>query len=449
MDDQTNEKRSRAASGESSVYYGADGYWHGRVTVGQQDDGSSDRRHIRRKADERGADDDRTKAAVEKAVRKIEQERDYGRIRKAGQIPTVEAWLAEWLEIVRPTLKYKAYTAYKTAVGRHLTPGLGKWRVTKVEPHHLEKLYAKLLKSKLKPGTVHQVHRTARTAFGEAERRGIITKNPAALAKPPRVDEEEIEPFEVEEIQRLIKTSLERRNGVRFVLALALGTRQGETIGLKWGRLNDRTKLLTIAKQLQRQTWEHGCDDPNKCGDKYHKRKPCPDGCKRHKRKPCPPPCSPNCTDHARWCAKRQGGGLVEVEVKSRAGRRGIVLPDPLYKLLEQHREQQKAERERAAELWEEGGWMFAQPNGRPLDPRRDYDEWLALLADAGVRTARLHDARHTAATVLLLLEVPERAVMELMGWSHSSMAKRYQHVTAALRATIAKRVGGFLWGED
>jgi integrase len=75
--------------------------------------------------------------------------------------------------------------------------------------------------------------------------------------------------------------------------------------------------------------------------------------------------------------------------------------------------------------------------------------EWKALLADAGVRDARLHDARHTAATVLLLLEVPERAVMEFMGWSNSGMTKRYQHVTAVLRGNIAKRLDGFLWKDD
>jgi integrase len=110
------------------------------------------------------------------------------------------------------------------------------------------------------------------------------------------------------------------------------------------------------------------------------------------------------------------------------------------------HKAAQERERERAADLWEDGGWMFAQPNGRPLDPRRDLAEWKALLADAEVRDARLHDARHTAATVLLLLEVPERAVMEFMGWSNTTMTKRYQHVTAVLRASIAKRLDGFLW---
>ena len=52
-----------------------------------------------------------------------------------------------------------------------------------------------------------------------------------------------------------------------------------------------------------------------------------------------------------------------------------------------------------------------------------------------------------TAATVLLLLGVPDRAVMDFMGWSQTSMTKRYQHVTAVIRDDIARRLDGFLWG--
>jgi len=140
---------------------------------------------------------------------------------------------------------------------------------------------------------------------------------------------------------------------------------------------------------------------------------------------------------------------LVEADVKSRAGRRGIVVPDQLYELLMQHRGAQARERDHAGSVWQEGGWMFTQPNGRPLDPRRDLQDWKDLLSEAGVRDARLHDARHTAATVLLLLGVPERAVMDFMGWSNSAMAKRYQHVTAVLRQDVAHRLDGFLWKGD
>jgi integrase len=79
----------------------------------------------------------------------------------------------------------------------------------------------------------------------------------------------------------------------------------------------------------------------------------------------------------------------------------------------------------------------------------RDYTEWKRLLKAAQLRDGRLHDARHTAATVLLILGVPERAVMGIMGWSDSGMAKRYQHLTAQIRHDIAKQVGGLLWEPD
>ena len=89
---------------------------------------------------------------------------------------------------------------------------------------------------------------------------------------------------------------------------------------------------------------------------------------------------------------------------------------------------------------------MFTQPNGKPVDPRRDQYEWKALLAEAGVREARLHDGRHTAATTLLLLGVRERAVMDVMGWSNAAMVKRYAHVTARLRRDIADRLNTYFW---
>ena len=438
---------TRAPNGASTIYYSEyDGCWHGRVTVGVKDDGSPDRRHVKRKAT--GEDDKKAYNEVLEAVRKLERDRDEGRIRRPGRAWTVEKWLTHWVEnIAGPSVRYNARKGYRAVVYTHLIPGLGKHRIDKIEPDHFEKLYAKMIAQGKKPATAHQVHRAARTAFGEAVRRGHIIRNPVQLAKPPRLDDSEVEPYGPEDIQRIIKLALTRRNGVRFVLALAIGTRQGETIGFKWSRLNDETRTLQVARQLQRQTWKHGCEDPHKCGVRLHKVKPCKAGCTRHKK--CPPPCPPDCTKHAARCPQRHGGGLVEVDVKSSAGRRGLVLPEQLYALLVQHRAEQAREREHAGTVWQEGGWMFTRPTGKPLDPRKDLREWKALLKDAGVRETRLHDARHTAATVLLLLGVPERAVMEFMGWSNGAMTKRYQHVTAALRKDIAERLDGFLWEAD
>ncbi len=82
---------------------------------------------------------------------------------------------------------------------------------------------------------------------------------------------------------------------------------------------------------------------------------------------------------------------------------------------------------------------------GARVDPRANHSAWKELLAEAGVRDARLHDVRHTAATMLLVLNVPTRAMMDVMGWSQASMAGRYQHVPNKLRRDIADRLGGLL----
>ena len=99
-----------------------------------------------------------------------------------------------------------------------------------------------------------------------------------------------------------------------------------------------------------------------------------------------------------------------------------------------------------ARQLWSGGGWVFAHEIGQPINFSTDYHAWKALLRKGGVREGRLHDARHTAATVLLVLDVPERTVMDVMGWSSTSMAARYQHVTDPIRREVAARVGGRLW---
>ena len=111
------------------------------------------------------------------------------------------------------------------------------------------------------------------------------------------------------------------------------------------------------------------------------------------------------------------------------------------------HRTAQLEERLRAGSEWQDNGLVFTQPNGKPVDPRADNRAWKALLRDAGVRDARLHDARHTAATLLLLQGVDDRVVMEIFGHSQLSMTARYQHVMPELARDAAERMGNALWG--
>jgi integrase len=399
---------ARKPNGASSIYLGKDGYWHGRVTVGVKDDGRPDRRHVMG-----------TQADVTRKVRALERERDGGGVRKAGSSWTVEKWLTHWVEnIAAPFVRDNTIAGYRVAVNVHLIPGLGKHRLERLQPEHLERFYVRMMQNGSAPATAHQAHRTVRTALNEAVRRGHLSRNPATLAKAPRVPENEVEPYSVDEIRLLLKAALDGRNGARWAVALALGLRQGEALGLKWSDVDLEAGSLLVRRGRLRPRWAHGCGET--CGRKY-----------------------------AGHCAQRRPLREETAETKSRAGRRVIGLPDELVGLLRAHRVEQDRERETAAQLWSDGGWLFATPTGGPLNPRTDWDDWKKLLARAGVRDGRLHDARHTAATVLLLLGVPERAVMSIMGWSHTAMAARYQHVTSPIQRDIASRVGGLIWQVD
>ncbi|GGL05383.1 tyrosine-type recombinase/integrase [Mangrovihabitans endophyticus] len=396
----------RRPNGASSIYKGGDGVWHGRVTVGVKDDGTPDRRHVRGKSE----------AVVTRKVRVLERDRDGGTVRKPGQNWTVAKWLTHWFEnIAAPNVRENTAAGYRVAVNVHLIPGLGAHRLDKLTPEHIEKLTRKMQVNGSAAGTAHQAHRTLRTALNEAVRRGHLTQNPARLAKAPRLEDEEIEPYTVAEVQRLLMAAGARRNSARWAVALALGLRQGEALGLKWTDIDLDEGTLVVRRARQRPKWRHGCTEP--CGRKM-----------------------------AGHCPDRHPLRKETADTKSRAGRRRVGLPDQLVVLLRQHRETQDSERKAARQLWTEGGWLFTTPTGGPLNPRSDYTEWKRLLADAKLRDGRLHDARHTAATVLLVLDVNERAVMGIMGWSNSGMTRRYQHLTAEVRRDVASRIDNLLW---
>jgi integrase len=126
---------------------------------------------------------------------------------------------------------------------------------------------------------------------------------------------------------------------------------------------------------------------------------------------------------------------------------RTLPLPRPLVDLLRSHRAAQLAERLQAGDRWEDGDLVFAQPNGRPLDKHSDWEAWRVLLADAGVRIVRLHDARHSAATTLLALGVPVGVVAHMLGHSQTRVTQdTYQHVLPALARDAADRMGAALW---
>ena len=251
-------------------------------------------------------------------------------------------------------------------------------------------------------------------------RYGYLTTNPAAFARIPRNDEALLEtaPLTVDEIKQMFAAAASTRNGARFVIALALGLRQGEVLGLQWNDVDFDNQVLTVRRARVRPRYEHGC--AGICGHTY-----------------------------AGYCPQRRETRPATDTPKSLAGRRTVGLPDPLIALLRVHRTRQISEKLQAGALWHDGDWVFSDELGRAISPRTDWGHWKKLLQVAGVRDVRLHDARHTAATCLLLLGVSPRATMALMGWTDPAMMQRYQHLVAPLRTEVAQQLSALLWGED
>lgn len=159
---------------------------------------------------------------------------------------------------------------------------------------------------------------------------------------------------------------------------------RGEALGLHWEDVDLDAGYVRIRKNRLRPKYAHGCG-AEPCGRK------------------------------AGYCPKREQTRREHKSTKSRAGRRTIGLPDPLIKILHQHREAQERERIAAGVDWEGKGYVFASPTGGPLSPNTDFHVWKRLLRDAGVRgepggAARMR-ARYMHVTGVMLRKVAQQSV--------------------------------------
>jgi integrase len=140
-------------------------------------------------------------------------------------------------------------------------------------------------------------------------------------------------------------------------------------------------------------------------------------------------------------------GICVRVETKTSRSRRSLPIPPTVVVALREHQQRQLVERI-DADSWDDPGWVFATRLGTPVHPRNDYRSFRDIVKRAGLRQVRLHDLRHTAASVLLAQGVPARVVMEILGHSQISVTMNpYAHVAPEIAREAADRIEGALWG--
>ncbi len=309
-----------------------------------------------------------------------------------------------------------------------------------------------------------QIHRILSRALKIAVRRELIARNVCGMIDAPTGEDNEIEPLDSEEARAILDEVRERRNGTRWSVAPSLGLRQSESLGLRWKYVDLNKGSIRVFWQLKRLRYQHGCDDPHACGERLH-HYPCPKDCSKAKRTSgrrhvclgacrknctehggkCPRFCASGCTKHALTCPRRVGGWTF-TKPKGK-GRRTIALPSALVELLKLHREAQEAERKAAGDRWQDWDLVWCTPLGAPIDARDDWDEWKKILNLAEIdKDARVHDARHTAATLLLEQGVDLRVVQAVLGHSQLTTTRRYTHITETLAVDAAARMGRALF---
>ena len=224
-----------------------------------------------------------------------------------------------------------------------------------------------------------------------------MPRNVALLVDFPKVEQAEIEPFTPEQAMRFLEAAKGHRLGALFSVALAIGLRKGEALALKWSAIDLERGTVAVRLAMQRVKIP---------GEKK--------------------------------------GHLILKEPK-RSSRRTINLPRVCVTALLEHRAIQEQERRMAGTRWKEEDYVFTTGIGTPMEPRNLERAYRQILALAGLHHIRIHDLRHTAATLLLTQGVHLRVVMELLGHSQIAVTMRYSHMVPALRKEAANQMDAIL----
>ncbi|MEU6323048.1 tyrosine-type recombinase/integrase [Streptomyces sp. NPDC047009] len=357
-------QRKRNPNGAGSIWQRKDGRYEARLYV-PQPDGSRKRKAVY------GGTWEECDTKRQELVR-----RDRQGIPTPTRSAKLSEWLPYWLEhYIRPRRKLSTYDKYETHVRLYLVSLLGTKRLESLSVADVRRFITRV-QNEHTAATAKEVHRVLRTALTAAVREELITRNVAALVEPPRVKQQEIRPWSLEETPSFLEAARADPLYAAFVLAIAMGLRRGELVGLRWSDLDLDNRVLHVRQQTQRRRGTLYDDDPKS---------------RRSRAVPIPA----LCIAPLRWHRLRQRGTFA---------RTGVV--------------------------WTEDGYVFATRNGRPVEPRNVYRSFTRVAADAGLRVVRLHDARHGCATLLTAAGVAPRVIMEILGHSQISITMDvYTHV--------------------
>lgn len=332
-----------------------------------------------------------TKRAAQEALREVLARQD-AEIAEVHRL-TVGVYLDQWLKSkrkIRPTTR----RGYESHVRLYLGPHLGRLLLAELRPHHLDAMYADLLADSGRgASTVQRIHATLRSALNAAVKRRLIPWNPALHVELPAADKPDTAVWTAAQFGCFLDHVAPHRLYALFQLIGLAGLRRGEALGLRWTDVDLAAGRLRVTQQLI-----------------------------------------------------DSGAGLGFGPPKTRSGVRSVPLDLGTVEVIRQHREQQASERLAWGEAWVNRGLIFTRENGEMLRPDYLSHLFLRLAAEVGLPRIRLHDLRHTSASLALAAGVPMKVVSQRLGHSSTAItADLYTHVVPAVAQDAADRIAALI----
>ncbi len=312
-----------------------------------------------------------TKRDAEQSLRTFLATVDAGQVVLPTKV-TVEQYLVGWLDAVAPSLAATAASNYRIVVRCYVLPHLGSYTMTTLRPDHLIKAYRALLAGggrygrPLSATTVRTVHRILSKALGDAVRDGVLARNPTANVPLPKAVKPELQVWNRAQVATFLPYATEDPLYAAWLLALLCGLRRGELAGLRWNDVDLERATVRITSQR---------------------------------------------TTDAEW-------RVITKEPKG-TSRRTIDIGPVLVAALTAHRQAVETAHRQNGMPSADVGLVFVQIDGSGYHPDRLRELFQALAKRAGVPVIRLHDARHSCATLALDAGLHPKVVQQLLG--HSS----------------------------
>jgi integrase len=325
-----------------------------------------------------------TRKEVYEKLQKALHEQKQGTL-LIGPQQTMKDYLEYWLEEVHKSkLRIGTYRTYRSVLNCHLLPGLGHIRLQKLISQHVQSLYSKKhTEEGLSPGRIRVIHIVLHKALNHAVRVNLVARNVCDQVELPREERHKGLALTPEQAQQLLQKVHEHRLDALFTLAVTTGMRIGEILSLRWQDVDLKAGLLQVRRTV----------------GYYGKR------------------------------------GFVVGEPKTDSSRRTIVLPAFLVEKLKLHRTSQLEMRLQAGLAWMDNDLVFCNKRGGFVPPQTIAYQFNKLLKDLGFSHMRIHDLRHSAATLLLSMGVSLKVVQEILGHSTiSTTADIYSHTLLSMQ---------------